>query len=266
MLYALAETGLKVVWYICKKIEGNMRYNNIRKAKFIERLNRFIAKIEIDGEVVDCHVKNTGRCKELLLSGADIYVEESDNPNRKTKYDLISVYKGDLLINMDSQVPNKVVGEWLKKGHLFENISLIKPEKVYGKSRFDFYVEEDADNKKDKEKSFKEEAPAKRKAFIEVKGVTLELDGVVKFPDAPTERGVKHLKELAESIEEGYEAYVIFVIQMQGMKYFTPNEETHKEFADTLREVVKRGVKVLAYGCEITEDSIDIIEEVPVRL
>ena len=230
-----------------------MRYNNIRRAKFIERLNRFIAKIEIDGEVVDCHVKNTGRCKELLLPGADIFVEESDNPNRKTKYDLISVYKGDLLINMDSQVPNKVVGEWLAGKNLFENVSLIKPEKVYGKSRFDFYVEFS-------------EADEERKAFIEVKGVTLEFDGVVKFPDAPTERGVKHMKELAEAMNDGYEAYVIFVIQMKGMKYFTPNADTHKEFADTLKEVAKQGVKVLAYECEITEDTIDIIKEVPVKL
>ena len=251
---------------ICKKIEDSMRYNNIRKAKFIERLNRFIAKIEIDGEVVDCHVKNTGRCKELLLPGADIFVQESDNPNRKTKYDLISVYKGNLLINMDSQVPNKVVGEWLTKGHLFENVSLIKPEKIYGKSRFDFYVEADCDNKDNHEKSFVDDAHLKRKAFIEVKGVTLEFDGVVKFPDAPTERGIKHLNELAEAMREGYEAYVIFVIQMKGMKYFTPNADTHKAFADTLKDVAEQGVKIFAYECEITEDSIEIVKEVPVRL
>ena len=247
---------------ICKKIEDSMRYNNIRKAKFIERLNRFIAKIEIDGEVVDCHVKNTGRCKELLLPGADIFVQESDNPNRKTKYDLISVYKGNLLINMDSQVPNKVVGEWLAEGNLFENISLIKPEMFYGKSRFDFYVEAESD-----ENNMGAHGENHiRKAFVEVKGVTLEFDGVVKFPDAPTERGIKHLNELAEAMKEGYEAYIIFVIQMKGMKYFTPNADTHKAFADTLKEVAEQGVKILAYECEITEDSIEIVKEVPVRL
>lgn len=208
-----------------------MIYDNIKTAKFINRPNRFIANIHIDGKIQACHVKNTGRCKELLIEGALIYVEELNSSNRKTKYDLISVYKGDRLVNIDSQAPNRVFHEWLLERELFKNISLIKPECKYNKSRFDFYIE--ADNKK---------------IFVEVKGVTLEENGVVMFPDAPTERGLKHLKELSDCIDEGYEAYVCFVIQMKDVLYFTPNYKTHEEFGQTLKEVSKKGVNIIVFA------------------
>lgn len=224
-----------------------MIYNNIKPAKFISRPNRFIANIEINGNYEICHVKNTGRCREFLIQGADIFVQEFDSITRKTKYDLISVYKQERLINMDSQVTNKVIQEWMQDGFLFENISLIKPESKYKNSRFDFYVE-----------------AGKRKIYIEVKGVTLEEDGVVMFPDAPTERGVKHLRELEECIEEGFEAFVIFVIQMSDVKVFKANEEMHKVFAETLARVHHKGVQVLAYECLVTENSIKISKQVPV--
>lgn len=224
-----------------------MIYKNIKPAKFISRPNRFIANIEINGNYEICHVKNTGRCREFLIQGADIFVQEFDSITRKTKYDLISVYKKDCLINMDSQVTNKVIQEWMQDGFLFENISLIKPESKYKNSRFDFYVEAGA-----------------RKIYIEVKGVTLEEDGVVMFPDAPTERGVKHLRELEECMEEGFEAFVIFVIQMSDVKVFKANEEMHKAFAETLARVHHKGVQVLAYECLVTENSIKISKQVPV--
>lgn len=227
-----------------------MKYNNIVKGRFISRPNRFIANVEINNKIEVCHVKNTGRCKELLIpEETTVFVQENDNPKRKTKYSLITVKKGDRLINMDSQVPNKVVYEWIKKGNLFNNQSVIKMEKKYDKSRFDLYVEE-----------------GDRKAFIEVKGVTLEEDGVVRFPDAPTERGVKHLKELCKCIDEGYEAYIIFVIQMKDVLYFEPNIKTHKEFGEALREAKKHGVNILAVDCNITEDSIDINNYVEVKV
>lgn len=224
-----------------------MIYKNIKPARFISRPNRFIANIEIDGNHEICHVKNTGRCREFLIEGAKIFVQEFDSSTRKTKYDLISAYKKERLINMDSQVTNKVIQEWLQEGGLFENISLIKPESKYKNSRFDFYVE-----------------VGKRKIYIEVKGVTLEEDGMVMFPDAPTERGVKHLRELEECIEEGFEAYVIFVIQMSDVKVFKANEEMHKVFAETLTRVHEKGVNVLAYECLVTENSIRISKQVPV--
>lgn len=226
-----------------------MIYENIKPAKFISRPNRFIANIEINGNYEICHVKNTGRCREFLIKGADIFVQEADSITRKTKYDLISVYKQERLINMDSQVTNKVIQEWLQEGSLFEQISLIKPESKYKNSRFDFYVES-----------------GERKIYIEVKGVTLEEDGVVMFPDAPTERGVKHLRELEECINEGFEAYVIFVIQMSDVKVFKANEEMHKAFADTLTRVYEKGVNVLAYECLVTENSIRISKQVPVLI
>lgn len=227
-----------------------MRYDNILQGRFISRPNRFIANVEINNKIEVCHVKNTGRCKELLIpEETTVFVQENDNPNRKTKYSLITVKKGDRLINMDSQVPNKVVYEWIKKGNLFNSPSLIKPEKKYDKSRFDLYVEEGS-----------------RKAFIEVKGVTLEEEGVVRFPDAPTERGVKHLKELCNCIDEGYEAYIIFVIQMKDVLYFEPNVRTHKEFGEVLREGKKHGVNILAVDCDVTENSIDIRDYVKVKI
>ena len=224
-----------------------MKYERIETGKFIERPNRFIAYVEIARQRETVHVKNTGRCAELLTPGATVYVQKADNPERKTQWDLIGVKKGKRMINMDSQIPNKVVEEWIKKGNLFPDATLIKPETTYKQSRFDLYIEE-----------------GQRKIFIEVKGVTLENDGVVKFPDAPTERGIKHLNELCEAVKDGYEAYVFFVIQMKGVKYFTPNMKTHAAFGDALRNAQKQGVHILAYDCKVTKDSIEIAQEVPV--
>lgn len=226
-----------------------MKYERIIKGSFIERPNRFIAYAEIEGEKETVHVKNTGRCAELLQPGASIYVQESDNPQRKTKWDLIAVEKGNRIVNMDSQIPNKVVQEWIEGGNLFENVRLVKPETTFGKSRFDLYIETD-----------------EKKIFIEVKGVTLEEKGVVRFPDAPSERAVKHLEELINAVKEGYEAYVFFVIQMKGVRYFTPNMDTHPEFCQALKRAKAAGVQVLAYDCNVTEDNIVIADQVPVVL
>lgn len=226
-----------------------MKYKNIVEGRFISRPNRFIAHIDINGYEEVCHVKNTGRCRELLVPDARVFLEKSDNPNRKTAYDLIGVIKNGRMINMDSQIPNKVVEEWLKSSQvLFENPS-IRPEKTYGKSRFDFYVED-----------------GKRKAFIEVKGVTLEEHGIASFPDAPTERGIKHIKELVSCMEDGYEAYLFFVIQMKGIQKMQPNWERHPAFGEALVQAARSGVKVLAYDCVVTEDSISIDAPVPVDL
>lgn len=231
-----------------------MNYKTIVEAKFIERPNRFIAYCEIDKVIEKVHVKNTGRCKELLVPNCTVYLEESDNPNRKTKYSLIAVKKGNRLINMDSQIPNKVVQEALMNKtielpNLDEEITFIKPEKTYGNSRFDIYLETET-----------------KKAFIEIKGVTLEEENIVLFPDAKTERGVKHIKELIEAKKEGYYTYVIFVVQMKDVRYFTPNRKMHKELADTLIEAENLGVKVLAYDCKVTPNSIEIKDEVKVKL
>lgn len=226
-----------------------MKYKNIIEGRFMERPNRFIAYVEIDGRQEICHVKNTGRCRELLQPGVKVFLQVADNPARKTKYDLIGVVKNDMMVNMDSQIPNKVVEEWLKSGcGLFEH-PVIRPEKKYGNSRFDLYIEDGS-----------------RKAFIEVKGVTLEDDGVASFPDAPTERGIKHLMELQASLQEGYEAYVFFVIQMKGVHRMQPNWERHKAFGDALVKAERAGVKILAYDCLVTEDSIQIDAPVPVCL
>ncbi len=224
-----------------------MKYENIVKGVFLERPNRFIAICDIDGKEEICHVKNTGRCRELLLKGSVVYLEKSSNPNRKTAYDLIAVRKGDRLINMDSQVVNKVALEFVPE--LFADAKLIKPEYKYGNSRFDIYVETEL-----------------KKIFVEVKGVTLEEAGVVRFPDAPTERGVKHLKELQKAITEGYEAYVLFVIQMSDVKHFEPNSETHPQFADALKEARGNGVIPLAYDCEVTPDEIKIRKPVLIKI
>lgn len=226
-----------------------MKYNNILSANFISRQNRFIAEIEINGKREICHVKNTGRCKELLTPNARIYVQYSDSPTRKTKYDLISVLKGNTLINIDSQAPNKIFGEWVRDGEFLPNITKIKPECKYKNSRFDFYIEAD-----------------KRKIFAEIKGVTLEKNGVVMFPDAPTERGVKHIKELCECIGEGYEAYVFFIIQMSDCKFFTPNRITHPAFADALLEAEKSGVNIRALDCFVTADELTVNKPVEIRL
>lgn len=226
-----------------------MVYSKIINGIFIERPNRFIAKVLVEGRTETVHVKNTGRCKELLVPNAKVYLFVSDNPNRKTKYDLIAVEKvtdrGTLLVNMDSQVPNDVVAEWLKKNELFSENAVIRREVKFGNSRFDFYVED-----------------RERMAFIEVKGVTLENDGVVSFPDAPTERGVKHINELISCLEKGFEAYIIFVVQMKGVLKFEPNAEHHKEFADTLNYAREKGVNVLVFDCLVTPDSIKIDEKI----
>lgn len=226
-----------------------MKYKNIISAIFIDRPNRFIARCEIDGSVEICHVKNTGRCKELLIPGADVFVQKADNPNRATKYDLISVQKGNRLINMDSQAPNKVFAEWLTSGRLYQNITLIKPETFYGGSRLDFYVETD-----------------NRKIYIEVKGVTLEENGVVLFPDAPTERGVKHLRELCDCVRNGFEAMAVFIIQMEDVRYFTPNDKTHAAFGEALRDAQEQGVRLLAIDCLVTPDSITTGKPAEIRL
>lgn len=226
-----------------------MKYKETEKAVFLKRPNRFIAEVEIQGKRETVHVKNTGRCKELLIPGTEVILEKSGNPNRKTKYDLICVNKQGRLINMDSQIPNKAAEEWIKKGGLFPEEVSIRPEKKYGNSRFDLYVE----------------SPVRR-AFVEVKGVTLEEDNVVRFPDAPTVRGIKHVEELIHCMEEGYEAYLLLVIQMKGVKKFMPNWETHPEFGQALAKAEKAGVKILARDCLVTEDTIEIQEEVPVDL
>lgn len=227
-----------------------MKYNNIVEGRFIERPNRFIAKVEIGGVTETVHVKNTGRCRELLVKGTTVYLEKSNNPERKTGYDLIAVLKnGKTLINMDSQIPNAVTEEWLRKGNLFSKDAVIRREVTHNKSRFDFYIEEGG-----------------RKIFLEVKGCTLETDGIARFPDAPTERGVKHINELIDCVNEGFEAYILFVIQMKGIKHFEPNNVTHKAFGDALRNAENKGVNILAYDCIVTPDSIEIDKEVKVLL
>ena len=226
-----------------------MRYTNIMAGKFLARPNRFIAHVEIAGREEIVHVKNTGRCKELLLPGATVYVQHFPEGKRKTKYDLIAVEKQNLLINMDSQAPNKVVQEWLVGQEPFGKITYLKPECKHGDSRFDFYLETEA-----------------KKMFIEVKGVTLEEKGVVMFPDAPTERGVKHVQELCHCLEQGYEAAIVFVVQMSGMRYFTPNRRTHAAFAEALERAEACGVRMLALSCEVTPESLAINGEIPIHL
>ena len=226
-----------------------MIYDRMVPGTFLERPNRFIAYVEVEGRKETVHVKNTGRCAELLQTGVRVYLQESENPGRKTKWDLIAVEKGSRMVNMDSQIPNKVVKEWLEAGHLFENITRIQPEFTYGNSRFDLYVEADG-----------------KRIFIEVKGVTLEQDGVVRFPDAPSDRAVKHVEELKAAVKEGYEAYVFFVIQMKDVRYFTPNMDTHPAFGEALRDAARAGVHVLAYDCEVSSDRIAIADKVPVVL
>ena len=231
-----------------------MLYKKIVKGRFIERPNRFIARVDINGTMETIHVKNTGRCRELLVKDAVVYLSESDNPERKTKYDLIAVEKKregkpSLLINMDSQAPNAVAEKWLKSGALFSENAVIKREVKYGNSRFDFGIT-DGDEK----------------AFLEVKGVTLEYDGTAMFPDAPTERGVKHINELIECVNKGYKAYILFVIQMKEINRFKPNEATHKEFAEALRKASKSGVTILAVDTIVTPENMVIDKFVETEL
>ena len=231
-----------------------MKYRNIIDGIFLSRPNRFIAHVEIEGKDEVVHVKNTGRCKELLVPGCRVYLSVSDNPARKTKYDLVAVEKkredgSFLMINMDSQLVNDVAGEWLPVSGLFSENAAIRREVTYGKSRFDFYIE-DGD----------------RKAFLEVKGCTLEQEGIAFFPDAPTERGVKHIHELMECRKNGYEAYLLFVIAMKGVRHFSPNDATHRAFGDALRQAEGVGVKILAMDCIVAPDSVFIDQSVQIRL
>ncbi|WP_294449318.1 DNA/RNA nuclease SfsA [uncultured Ruminococcus sp.] len=226
-----------------------MRYTNIHKGTFISRPNRFIANVMIDGREEVCHVKNTGRCRELLVEGCTVWLEHSDSESRKTAFDLVAVEKGHRLINMDSQAPNKAVVEWLREKKPFGEGFCVYPERKYGNSRFDFYMESQD-----------------RKIFMEVKGCTLEKDGVVLFPDAPTLRGVKHIKELSRCLDEGYEAYIMILVQMSDVEYFTPNYDTHPEFGEALEKAAQKGVKILCYDCDVTPDSMTVGKPVEVKL
>ena len=235
-----------------------MTYQNIRPAVFLARPNRFVARVELDGQEETVHVKNTGRCKELLLPGRTVYLEGSANPQRKTRYDLVAVEKvrpgqPPLLVNMDAQAPNRVFGEWMAAGRGaalgLPKPSLLRPETAWGNSRFDFYWE-----------------LPDRRGFVEVKGCTLEDNGLALFPDAPTQRGVKHLRELIACRQAGYEAAVCFVVQMAGMTAFSPNDATHPEFGAALLEARRAGVLVLAVECSLTPDSLVMTGPIPVKL
>lgn len=230
-----------------------MHYSNCTAGTFLSRPNRFVAQVALDGRTETCHVKNTGRCRELLIPGCRVYLTRSDNPARKTKYDLIAVEKetvrGPLLINMDAQAPNHVFEAWARAGRFRPGLTLLRPETVYGASRFDFYWETDTD-----------------RGFVEVKGVTLEEDGVARFPDAPTLRGVKHLEELIAARQVGYQAALCFIVQFSGAKYVTPNDTTHPQFGQALRRAAAAGVEVFALGCAVTPDTLTAEEFVPVRL
>lgn len=226
-----------------------MNYSTILPGIFIERKNRFIATVLLQDVPTICHVKNTGRCAELFIPGVIVYVEKASNPNRKTQYDLIAVQKGNQLINVDSQIPNKVAAEWLQTNQYIPNLQLLKPETTFQKSRFDFYFE-----------------TSSQKGFIEVKGVTLEQDGVALFPDAPTERGVKHINELIACHEQGYSALLIFIIQMKGVHLFKPNYITHPAFGEALQHARRKGVEILALDCIITPTSILADKEIPIQL
>ena len=230
-----------------------MTYPNIRPGTFIKRPNRFIAHVEVDGAEEICHVKNTGRCRELLVPGAKVWLVESDNPERKTRFDLVAVEKvradGTLLINMDSQAPNHIFREWAEAGNFRPELKILRGETTYGNSRFDFYWED-----------------SEKRGFVEIKGVTLEQDGVVRFPDAPTERGVKHLEELIAARAAGYEAAVCFIVQMEGMDHLEPNDATHPAFGDALRKCAAAGVEVLALECETAPGYVKAVREIPVKL
>lgn len=231
-----------------------MEYRKVIKAVFKRRPNRFVAYAEINGREEIVHVKNTGRCRELLVEGCTIYLAEADNPNRKTRYDLIAVEKirhnkSPLLINMDSQIPNTVTEEWLRKGMLFSENAVIKREVTYRNSRFDFYIND-----------------GERKIFLEVKGVTLEKESIAMFPDAPTQRGVKHINELMKCIDDGYEAYILFVLQMKETSAFQPNDKMHPEFGEALRRAEKAGVNIIAMNCSVSCSEIAINKPVQIIL
>ena len=217
-----------------------MRYERVERGRFLDRPNRFLAHVRLDGrpeETAVCHVKNTGRCRELLKPEAEVWVQRADSTHRKTLYDLIAVKKGEQIINIDSQAPNRVAEEWIRGGHLFPEGAAVRREIRFGHSRFDLYVE-----------------AGERRAFVEVKGVTLEEDGLAKFPDAPTERGVRHIEELIRCREEGYEAYLLFVVQMKGVRGVAPNDRTQPAFGEALRRATSAGVRVLAVDCRVTPE------------
>ena len=224
-----------------------MRYECVKLGRFQSRPNRFIAHVLVDGEMAVCHVKNTGRCRELFVPDAKVVLAPGMNPARKTLYDVIAVYKGDRLINIDSQAPNRVFREWALSGGFLPDAQTIRPEYVFGQSRLDFFVE-----------------TKEKRCLVEVKGVTLEEDGFVRFPDAPTQRGVKHLTELSAAVKKGYECYAVFVIQMHGVLSFSPNTATDPAFAEALKTAMDAGVHVLAYDCLTTEDSLAMGEPVSV--
>lgn len=226
-----------------------MRYHEVIKGRFLRRPNRFVAHVETADGIQICHVKNTGRCRELLVPDAAVYLEKAADPARKTAYDLIAVEKGDLLINMDAQAPNRVFQEWAAQGHFLPDVQSIRPEYRYGDSRLDFAVYTQTGLH-----------------LVEVKGVTLEEDGVVRFPDAPTERGVKHIRELEKAVGEGTAATLFFVIQMRGVRWFSPNDDTHPEFGAALREAAAAGVRICAYDCVVTPDQITMDRPVMVKL
>lgn len=219
-----------------------MKYQNIKKALFLERPNRFIAYAKLNDEIVTCHVKNTGRCKELLIPGETVvYLEDhGENTSRKTRYSLVKAQKNHRLVNLDSQAPNQIVFEWMEAGGLFSDLTYLKREQKYGNSRFDIYYER----------------ANGQKGFVEVKGVTLEIDNIARFPDAPTERGVKHIYELIEAVKAGYEANIVFVIQMSPVDYFEPNDATHAAFGEALRIANASGVRIMALDCEVTETEV----------
>ena len=226
-----------------------MRYHEVIKGRFLRRPNRFVAHVETADGIQICHVKNTGRCRELLVPDAAVYLEKAADPARKTAYDLIAVKKGNLLINMDAQAPNRVFQEWAAQGHFLPDVQSIRPEYRYGDSRLDFAL-----------------CTPHGLHLVEVKGVTLEEDGVVRFPDAPTERGVKHIRELEKAVREGTAATLFFVIQMRGVRWFSPNDDTHPEFGAALREAAAAGVRVCAYDCVVTPDQITMDRPVMVKL
>lgn len=226
-----------------------MKHKKITQGVFVSRENRFCATVLVEGRKETVHVKNTGRLKELLVPGAEVYLSEADNASRKTKYDLVTVRKGERLVSIDSQAANTIAGEWLKESRFFGETAVIRPEVFFGKSRFDFYIE-----------------CGERKIFLEVKGCTLEKEGTALFPDAPTERGVKHINELCTCIDSGYEAYILFVIQMKGVRAFSPNDDTHKAFGDALRRASEKGVKIIAVDCNVFPDEVRAESFVPVEI
>ena len=225
-----------------------MRYGKTVRGVFVSRPNRFVARVEIDGTVETVHVKNTGRCREILVPGATVVLEDSGNPDRKTRYDLIAAYKNGMLINIDSQAPNKAFSEFIPRSGIFGEGPQVFPEHAHGDSRFDFYIESGV-----------------RRIFVEVKGVTKEIDGVCMFPDAPTDRGLKHVRGLESALSEGFEAYVALIVQMKGMREFVPDYAIHEEFGRELEKAESMGVGVLVYDCLVTEDSMAVDSPLPHR-